>query len=53
MNKRGRQTFDPKESTVKLRISEDMRAKIEKKSKLKSISISQYIRNLIEKDLTS
>lgn len=53
MNKQGRQTFDPKVATVKLRISENMRSKIEKKAKMRNMSLSEYIRKLIEKDLTA
>lgn len=38
---------DPKETTIKLRINEEMRNHIEKSAKNKSISMSEYIRNLI------
>ena len=47
----GRTTSDPKETTIKLRVNEDMRNHIEKKSKLKSITMSEYIRELIRKDI--
>ena len=43
----GRTTTDPKETTLKLRLNEDMRTFVEKSSKRKSITMSEYIRNLI------
>ena len=46
-----RVTVDPKESTIKLRLNDDMRQHIEKQSKSHSISMSEYIRNLIQKDI--
>lgn len=45
-----RYTSDPKETTLKLRLSEEMRSHIEKKSKQKGISMSEYMRELILKD---
>lgn len=42
---------DPKETTVKLRISEEMRSKIEKNAKAKGISISEYLRRIIKSNL--
>lgn len=53
MNRKGRQTNDPKETTIKLRINDDMRNHIEKKSKSKSITMSEYVRNLIRKDMST
>lgn len=49
----GRQTTDRKDSTIKLRINEETRMYLDKRSKLKQISISEYVRNLIEKDMRS
>ena len=49
----GRTTNDPKETTIKLRINDDMRNHIEKKSKSKSITMSEYVRNLIRKDMST
>ena len=48
---RGRTTNDPKETTVKLRINEEMRTHIELASKRKCVSMSEYIRNLIRSDI--
>lgn len=45
-----RYTSDPKETTLKLRLNEEMRSHIEKKSKQKGISMSEYMRELILKD---
>lgn len=51
MNRRGRQTSDPKETTVKLRLNEDMRKHIEQSSKRKAVTMSEYIRQLIKNDM--
>ncbi len=48
-----RMSTDPKENTIKLRINDDMRNYIEKASKRKGNSISEYVRELIEKDMRS
>lgn len=46
-----RYSTDPKETTVKLRINDDMRNHIEKSSKRKGQSMSEYIRELIRRDM--
>ena len=46
-----RTTSDPKETTIKLRVSEDMRKYVEKESRRIGCEISQYLRELIEKDM--
>lgn len=46
-----RYSSDPKETTVKVRINEMMRTHIEERSKSKSITMSQYIRELIHSDM--
>lgn len=46
-----RSSSDPKETTVKLRLNEDMRNHIEKSAKSKSITMSEYMRELIRKDM--
>lgn len=46
-----RYSNDPKETTVKLRLNDAMRSHIEKSAKSKSISMSEYIRQLIQKDM--
>ena len=47
----GRPTADKKDTTVKLRLNDDMREYIEKASKRKGISMSEYIRSLIQYDM--
>ena len=42
---------DPKETTIKLRLNEDMRKHIEKSSKRANKSMSEYMRDLIVKDM--
>lgn len=42
---------DPKESTIKLRINDEMRRKIELNSRKKNMSMSEYVRNLIVVEL--
>lgn len=49
----GRQTIDKKDSTIKLRVNDEMRKYLESQSKVKLVSISEYVRNLIEKDMRS
>lgn len=51
MNRQGRQTTDPKETTIKLRLNETMRSHIEKSAKAKSVSMSEYLRQLIQNDM--
>lgn len=46
-----RYSSDPKETTIKLRINGLMREYIEKCAKQKSITMSEYIRELINKDM--
>lgn len=46
-----RTSSDPKETTVKLRINNDMRLHIEKSSKRVGKSMSEYMRKLILKDM--
>lgn len=46
-----RYSTDPKETTVKLRLNESMRSYIERSAKAKSVSMSEYIRKLIQKDM--
>lgn len=47
----GRTTADPKETTLKLRLNEEMRNYVEKTAKRKGITMSEYIRNLIYEDM--
>lgn len=47
----GRTTTDPKETTLKLRINEEMRNFVEKSANRKGITMSEYIRNLIRYDM--
>ena len=42
---------DPKETTIKLRLNEDMRKDIEKSAKRANKSMSEYMRDLIVKDM--
>jgi predicted DNA-binding protein len=46
-----RYSNDPKETTVKLRMNDDMREYLEKSAKRKGISMSEYLRNLIIRDM--
>lgn len=46
-----RYSSDPKETTVKLRLNDMMRSHIEKSAKAKSVNMSEYIRQLIKKDM--
>lgn len=46
-----RYSNDPKETTVKLRLNDAMRSHIEKCAKAKSVSMSEYLRQLIQKDM--
>lgn len=47
----GRPTYDKKDTTLKLRLNDDMREHIEKMAKRKSVSMSEYIRCLIQSDM--
>lgn len=47
----GRTTTDPKETTLKLRMNDNMRSHIERQSKRKGCSMSEYLRALIENDM--
>ena len=47
----GRTTLDKKDSTLKLRLNDDMRQWVEIRSESKSISMSEYIRDLIKSDM--
>ena len=51
MNRTGRPTLDKKEQTIKLRLNDEMRAWIEKRSQAEGISMSEYIRGIIEADM--
>ena len=51
MNRTGRPTLDKKEQTIKLRLNDEMRAWIEKCSQTEGISMSEYIRGIIEADM--
>ena len=46
-----RYSNDPKETTVKLRLNDAMRSHIEKSAKAKSVSMSEYLRQLIQNDM--
>lgn len=46
-----RTTSDPKTEKIKLRINEDMKIHVEKYSDLSGITLSEYIRDLISKDM--
>ena len=47
----GRPTLDKKEQTLKLRLNDEMREWIERRAYENGISMSEYIRNLIEADM--
>ena len=47
----GRPTSDKKEQTLKLRLNDDMREWVERRSDSEGISMSEYIRNLIKCDM--
>ena len=47
----GRPTDEKKDTTLKLRLSDDMRQHIEKMASKRGISMSEYIRHLIESDI--
>lgn len=42
---------DPKETTLKLRLNENMRNHVEKKSSVAGITMSEYLRELIRRDM--
>ncbi len=46
-----RTSVDPKTTTLKLRLNEDMRRRVETKANRSSVTISEYIRELIKKDM--
>ena len=46
-----RYSSDPKETTVKLRLNDDMRRHIEKSAKAKGITMSEYLRSLVKSDM--
>ena len=48
---RGRPTTDHKNNPIRVRLNEDMRDWIEKKSELTGITISQLIRDMIENEM--
>ena len=48
-----RYSNDPKETTIKLRINDVMKSHVEKSAKQKSTTISEYIRELIRKDMSN
>lgn len=47
----GRPTVDKKETTLKLRLNDDMREHIESRAKRNSVSMSEYLRGLIKADM--
>lgn len=47
----GRTTTDPKETTLKLRLNENMRDFVEKSAKRKGITMSEYLRDLIRYEM--
>lgn len=47
----GRPTEDKKDTTIKLRLNDNMRDHVERMSKQKGISMSEYLRCLIEYDM--
>lgn len=49
--KTGRPTVDKKETTLKLRLNDDMREHIENRSKRNRVSMSEYLRGLIKADM--
>lgn len=49
----GRPTLDPKPQTVKLRLNDAMRDWVEQCSDREGISMSEYIRELIRRDMRS
>lgn len=48
---RGRPTTDHKNNPIRIRLNEEMRDWIEKKSELTGITISQLIRDMIENEM--
>ena len=47
----GRPTSDKKETTIKVRLNEEMREHSEKMADRKGISMSEYLRHLIQSDM--
>lgn len=48
-----RTTSDPKDQNIKLRLGEDLKAYVDKISNRKGISVSEYMRELIRRDMRS
>jgi len=48
----GRPTLDKKDQTLKLRLNDEMREWVEQRANEDGISMSEYIRNLIDDDIT-
>lgn len=42
---------DPKETTIKVRVNDEMRKHIEKSAQKSAINMSEYIRQLIQNDM--
>lgn len=49
---KGRPTSNPKGESIRIRITDDMKAKLERESFQTGLSISQIIRNLITQKLS-
>ena len=47
----GRPTLDKKDRTLKLRLNDDMRTWIERKAYHNGVTMSEYIRILIKRDM--
>ena len=47
----GRPTLDKKEQTLKLRLNDSMRGWIEQRADAEGVSMSEYIRRLVEDDI--
>ena len=46
-----RTTSDPKEKNIKLRISDDLKSYVDRASSMRHMSVSEYIRDLIRRDM--
>lgn len=46
-----RTTSDPKNETIKLRINDDMKSYVDKSSVRQGVSVSEYIRELISREM--
>lgn len=53
MNHIGRPTLDKKDCTLKLRLNEEMREYVDFMSSLAGMSMSEYMRELIRRDMCS